>query len=275
MKSALTIILAILFTFNVFKVSASSLPRSIGNESRIKIINYMPNTVFKFVGHYFYQSIIEFALDEEIETISMGSPSPWQIVPAGNRIFLKPVGDDATTNMTIITNRRMYFFEMHAEDAEDISDDKLSFIVKFVYPGENNYQAVTTYDVDTGPDLTHPEKFNFKYVVSGEGTNVEPLQVFDDGEFTYFKFRDINAELPAIFLVDREGFESLVNYRIAKKYVVVEQVAEKFTLRHGPDIICVYNEARIAEMEGKQSKRSMKGGDSGKSTKTISRTNVR
>lgn len=251
MNRALTIILAIVLTLSVMQSNSSSLPRSIGNESRIKIINYMPNTVFKFVGHYFYQSIIEFALDEEIETISMGSPSPWQIVPAGNRIFLKPVGDEATTNMTVITNRRMYFFEMHAEDAEDISDDKLSFIVKFVYPGENNYQAVTTYDVSTGPDLSKPEKLNFKYVISGEGSNIEPLQVFDDGEFTYFKFRDINAELPAVFLVDREGYESLVNYRISKKYVVVEQVAEKFTLRHGPDIICIYNEARISEMEKK------------------------
>lgn len=242
MKKALTIILAILFSIFALEVGASSLPRPIGNESRIKIINYMPNTVFKFVGHYFYQSIIEFALDEEIETISMGSPSPWQIVPAGNRIFLKPVGDDATTNMTIITNKRMYFFEMHAEDAEDISDNKLSFIIKFVYPGENNYQAVTTYDSDSGPDMSNPQKFNFNYTISGEGTNIEPLQVFDDGEFTYFKFKDINAELPAIFLVDRQGFESLVNYRVSRKFVVVERVGERFTLRHGPDIICVYNE---------------------------------
>ena len=173
----------------------------------------MPNTVFKFVGHYFYQSIIEFALDEEVETISMGSPSPWQLVPAGNRIFLKPVGDEATTNMTVITNKRMYFFEMHAEDADDIADNKL----------------------------------NFKYSISGDARNIEPLQVFDDGEFTYFKFKDINSELPAVFLVDREGFESLVNYRISKQYLVVERVAKKFTLRNGADILCVYNEKLISQ----------------------------
>lgn len=242
MKKALTIILSVFFSICTLEASSSSLPRPIGNESRIKIVNYMPNTVFKFVGHYFYQSIIEFALDEEIETISMGSPSPWQIVPAGNRIFLKPVGDEATTNMTVITNRRMYFFEMHAEDADDISDNKLSFIVKFVYPGENNFQSVTTYDNDSGPDMSNSQNFNFNYTISGEGTNIEPLQVFDDGEFTYFKFKDINAELPAIFLIDREGLESLVNYRISNKFVVVERVGDRFTLRHGPDIICVYNE---------------------------------
>lgn len=224
-------------------VYASSLPRPIGNEGRIKIINYMPNSVFKFVGHYFYQSIIEFALDEEIETITMGSPSPWQLIPAGNRIFIKPVGDDATTNMTVITNKRMYFFEMHAENAGDISDDKLNFVVKFVYPGENNYEAITKFETNTGPDMSKPELLNFKYSISGESKTIEPLQVFDDGEFTYFKFKDINSELPAVFLVDKEGYESLINYRIANKLLVIERVAAKFTLRNGPDIICVYNEA--------------------------------
>lgn len=240
MRQLLVIIISL---FIGLQVHASSLPRPIGNESRIKIINYMPNTVFKFVGHYFYQSIIEFALDEEIQTISMGSPSPWQIVPAGNRIFLKPVGDDATTNMTVITDKRMYFFEMHADEVEDIADNKLNFIVKFVYPGTNDFQAVKSFDNDPGPDMTEPEKYNFNYTISGEGTNIEPVQVFDDGEFTYFKFRDINAEVPAIFMVDREGHEALINYRVSKKYVVVERVTSKYTLRHGPDIICVHNES--------------------------------
>ncbi|MDJ1407183.1 MAG: TrbG/VirB9 family P-type conjugative transfer protein [Candidatus Midichloria sp.] len=32
--------------------------------------------------------------------------------------------------MTVITNKRMYFFEM--QDATDIDDDNLSFVVKLV-----------------------------------------------------------------------------------------------------------------------------------------------
>ncbi len=234
---------------------ASTLPRPIGNESRIKIINYMPNVVFKFTGHYFYQSIVEFSLDEEIETISMGSPSPWQIVPAGNRIFLKPIGDDATTNMTVITNKRMYFFEMHADDADDVTDNNISFIVKFVYPEDNNYNAITQVDNADGPNLSSKDaqdKYNFNYSISGEAPEIEPLQVFDDGEFTYFKFRDINAELPAIFLVHPDGKEALINYRVSSGYLTVERVASMFTLRNGGDVICVYNDARSST--GKKSK---------------------
>jgi len=232
---------------------ATGIPRPIGGEGRIKIVNYMPNTVYKFVGHYEYQSIIEFALDEEIDTISMGTPTPWQLVPAGYRIFIKPVEDNASTNMTVITNKRMYFFEMHAEDAMSVNDDNLNFVVKFVYP-ENYSTGMGITNTAAGdavrnskngsslPDLTKPELYNFSYSISGVGSLIEPLQVFDDGEFTYFKFKDLNAELPAIFTVDSIGREGLVNFRLSKGYVIVERVAERFTLRHGAETICVFNE---------------------------------
>ncbi len=223
---------------------AGGIARPIGGESRIKIINYTPNTVFKFTGHYEFQSIIEFALDEEIETISMGTPTPWQMVPAGNRIFLKPIEDNATTNMTVITNKRMYFFEMHAEEATGVQDENLNFVMKFVYPEQYNLGAgsVTQVNSNSGPDLSKPELYNFEYSVSGNGAAIEPLQVFDDGEFTYLKFRDVNADLPAIFSVDANGNEGLVNYRQQGGYVIIERVSDRFTLRHGPATICLFNE---------------------------------
>lgn len=233
-------------------MAAIGIPRPIGGESRIKIINYTPNTVFKFIGHYEYQSIIEFGADEQIDTITMGTPTPWQIVPAGNRIFIKPVEENATTNMTVITNKRMYFFEMHAQEAYSINDEKLSFVVKFVYPEQYNVAAngimansgnmMSPKTKNGGPDLSNPQGYNFKYSISGDAKTIEPLQIFDDGEFTYFKFKDLNAELPAIFMVDKQGKEGLINFRVAGDYIVVERVSDRFTLRHGSYVICVYNE---------------------------------
>jgi len=228
---------------------ATSAPRPLGGEQRIKIMNYKPNSVFKFVGHYMYQSIIEFGLDEEIQTISMGTPTPWQLVPAGNRIFIKPIEEDATTNMTVITNKRMYFFEMHAQEARSVNDSELAFIVKFVYPEDHSYNSVRKVASSSAPDLTRPEQYNLKYSISGDAKEIEPLQIFDDGEFTFFKFRDINAELPAIFLVGSNKRESLVNFRVQGGYVVVERVAEKFTLRHGPDVLCVFNEGFKGQLQ--------------------------
>lgn len=221
--------------------SAGRLPRAIGTESRIKIINYTPNTVFEFIGHYEYQTIVEFELDETIDTISMGTPGPWQVLPAGNRMFIKPIDDNATTNMTVITNKRMYFFEMHAQEAKSLFDEDLSFIIKFVYPDQLQ-NALTHVNTSSAPDMDHPELYNFNYSISGDAKDIEPTMIFDDGEFTYFKFKNINAELPAVFMVDSSGNEALVNFRIENSYMVIERVTSKFTLRHGGDTLCVYNE---------------------------------
>lgn len=237
------IIAAVLLSiFITESANAIAIARPIGGEKRIKIINYMPNSVFKFTGHYLYQSIIEFSMNEEIQSISMGTSSPWQILPSGNRIFLKPIEDDAVTNMTVITNKRMYFFEMHAEEATGVSDESLSFIMKFVYPEENNFNAIRQMHSSGSIDLSKPELYNYDYTISGKAKGVEPVQVFDDGEFTFFKFKDVNAELPAIFYVDGKNNEGLVNFRVQNGYVVVERVSSKFTLRHGADVLCIFNE---------------------------------
>ena len=38
------------------------------------------------------------------------------------------------------------------------------------------------------------------------------------------------------------GREALVNYRVEKGYIVIERVTSRYTLRHGNDVICVFNE---------------------------------
>ena len=224
--------------------------RPIGNESRIKIITYIPNSVVLFVGHYTFHSIIEFSPDEEIKTITMGTPTSWQIYPDGNRIFIKPIAEDATTNMTVITSKRMYFFEMHAEYADSINDRNIAFITKFMYPdaqGMAGQQGINnpggTMQNFIPPDLSKPEQYNFNYKISGKSRRLEPVLIFDDGEFTYFRFRNVNAELPAFYTVGQDGDESMVNYRIFAGYVVVERVSDRFTLRSGKETICVFNEA--------------------------------
>src|SRR5690606_13624820 len=94
------------------------------------------------------------------------------------------------------------------------------------------------------PDMRDLSIYNFNYEFTGE-PSIAPIKVFDNGEFTYLQFSNKNAELPAIFNVDSEGYESLVNFRIAGDYVVVERVSTQFTLRNGGAIVCVYNNNMI------------------------------
>src|SRR3977135_3683779 len=72
--------------------------RPVQIDHRVRTVMYQPDEVYKFIGHYACQSPIEFAPDEEIQTLSMGDSTAWLLQPSGNRLFLKPVEQGATTN---------------------------------------------------------------------------------------------------------------------------------------------------------------------------------
>jgi type IV secretion system protein VirB9 len=219
------------------------MPRFLGTEKKFRSFLYNPNEVYRYIGHYTYQGFIEFEQGETIGTISMGNPSLWLFESLGNRLFLKPVGEDGSeTNMTVITSKKVYHFELMAREAKGIADKNLIFVVKFVYPDEKEKNIVefSKTNLSDEPDLRDLSKYNFNYQYTGE-KSIAPSKVFDNGQFTYFQFSNKNSEIPAIFNVDADGFESLVNYRVSADYVIVERVGAQFTLRNGSEIVCVYN----------------------------------
>lgn len=223
--------------------AAAREPRPIKLDHRVRTVMYQPDEVYKFIGHYGFQSVIEFSPDEEINTISMGDATGWMLNPVGNRLFLKPVEQDATTNMTLITDKNTYLMELHAREAYTIDDDEMVFILRFIYPGTESTTIVSDFS-DAAPvaeALDNPNEFNTSYTVSGPEL-LAPIRIFDDGEFTYFEFKDLNADLPAFFLVDSNNEESVINFRMRDNFVIVERVGERFTLRYGKTIVCVFNE---------------------------------
>lgn len=220
-------------------------PYPISTDNRIKTLVYSPNEVFSYTGNYGYQSSLVFESGEKIVTLSMGDSTAWQMIPNGNRLFLKPVERDAETNMLIITNRRTYHFELHAREAKDgLEDEGMVFEVRFLYPNEQGGIRHSGNRMSEIPDITdEPQNYNFNYSISGP-EYISPIRIFDDGEFTYFEFRDINADIPAFFLVDPYGNEAIINFRSVGPYIVVERVSSVFTLRYGADAVCVFNESR-------------------------------
>lgn len=232
-------------------------PRPLATDNRIQSILYSPNEVFSFLGHYGYQSIIEFSEDEEILTVSLGDSVAWQVQPVGFRLFIKPVEQDAETNMSVITSKHTYHFELHAAETENIRDKKMLFVLRFMYPESEQFSSIGG-NGTVIPDLTDPEvrkDLNFKYSIVGPD-DISPVRIFDDGEFTYFMFRDKNAEVPAFYVVDPAANEAIVNFKTVDDYIVVERVAPRWTLRSGSSVLCVFNEnmelgpAPIPEKEG-------------------------
>jgi type IV secretion system protein VirB9 len=265
-KTVLQAIIAVaLFCVTCDKAMSSQMPRYLGKEKKFRMFIYNPYDVYHFIGNYNYQAFLEFQgnvvaqannLDnvmvktnsrspEQIIEVAIGNSDAWlwKIAENKNRLYLKPVSDNANTNMTIKTNLgRIYNFELLARTPDGPNDNNLIFAYKFVYPDDTNknilqFPKTPASDI---PDMKNLSIYNFNYDFTGE-PRIAPSKVFDNGEFTYMKFPSKGSELPAVFSVDSEGFESLVNFRIAGDYVIVERVSAQFTLRNGSDIVCIYN----------------------------------
>jgi len=219
--------------------------RPIATDARIKTVRYTANEVYRFVGHYGYHAIIELAESEKIQSISLGDSTSWNIEANEHRILIKPISQLAETNMIVVTDKRLYHFELDATEVENIGAKDLTFVMRFIYPEAYGAGFAThIVNADTVPDINDPEireTLNFNYSIVG-GETVAPIRIFDDGEFTYFQFKDKNADVPAFFLVDPLGNESVINFRARGDYIVIERVGPRFTLRHGADINCVFNE---------------------------------
>ena len=233
-------------------------PVPVFSDPRIKTMTYGPDQVYKYTGYLKYQTSMELAPGETVQTITLGDPTGWRINPSGNKVFMKPIDVDVTTNMMMITNKRTYLFELRAEEVKDIGDPRLTWILRFVYPDEGESSVVSTAfggdgvpDLDTD-DLSH---YNFRYTITGS-EDISPIRIFDDGEFTFFEFRGINADIPAIFQVNKEGEEALINFRSRGHYIVVERVSGRYTLRLGNQVVCVFNEAWGKPSKGESSKSS-------------------
>ena len=227
-------------------------------DPRIKTVVYNERDVVVLHGHYGYSTHVIFAADEEIVHLSPGDSLAWQIVPKQNHLFLKPMENDADTNLSVLTNKRAYNFELRAHNASSSSDQSLSFAIQFHYPEEELQRAMAASlesnrrrDTEVMPGRTFAaDTMNFDYTMRGADA-LAPTRVFDDGEFTYFQFPN-EIDTPAIFLVDREKKEAIVNFHVRGKYIVVERIGSQFILRHGNLATCIYNETwqqRVAPSE--------------------------
>ena len=255
-------IFLILSFFNNFVNAELIRPKQFGSEKRFKTWTYNPNGIYFFEVHYMYPTYIEFDSKETISTIYSPKPTAWQFVPVQNRLFVKAIQENANTTLTVMTNLRVYFFELHAKYANGPFDPEITFFVKFRYPYQNpNSQKtpggeenmIIQYLTNDIPDLTKPEKFNFNYTVSGD-TNITPVKIFDDGNLVYMEFRAKSSVLPAVFRVDNSGYESIVNFRMIGPYLAVEGVSPLYTLKYGPETVCIFNEnlrSQIPKIEKK------------------------
>ena len=171
-------------------VVASKLDTPISIDSRIKTFVYSENEIFPIVLNYGYQTAIEFSKDETIQTYSVGNQFVWQFSAVGRTLFIKPLEENIVTNMTVLTNKRRYYFELYSKLVSDTPDEELSYVVRFFYPDEAKDSIITnTTNKELQSEEVIPIKpYNFDYKISGLGAS-SVLMVFDNDLNTFLKMQ--------------------------------------------------------------------------------------
>ena len=117
------------------------LPTDFPTDGRIRVLEYHENDIYRITSLYGYQTNVEFDEGEEIQTISVGDRSLWQLIPSGKRLFIRPMDENVSTNMTVITNLRAYQFDLRAGKGDPKDNPEMVYVARFIYPPKATPQA--------------------------------------------------------------------------------------------------------------------------------------
>ncbi|MQB07160.1 P-type conjugative transfer protein VirB9 [Agrobacterium tumefaciens] len=250
-------IVALALSISMSSALALEIPRGASQDSRVRFVNYQPFNITRVVGTLRSSVQVEFASDEEIAHVALGNSVAWEVAPAGNILFLKPRENQPVTNISVVTTRRdgstrSYQMELTVRDGSVEAGQNTYFYVKFRYPEDEAEfrrqqaasRALAAQAKDADNVLTLHEAYgprNWRYSAQGSQA-LEPQSVYDNGKITTFAFVG-NQEMPAIYMENSDGSESLVPKSVDGNLVMVHAISRKFILRRGKDVFCVFNEA--------------------------------
>ena len=207
-------------------------------DPRIRIVRYLPDQIVLFEATLGYSSTLEFGPGERIENVSIGDSLAWQVTPnrRANMLFIKPIAAAGATDMTVLTNLRRYDFDLRVRRPRGPNDPGIIFGLRFDFPEPARLAAAEPPIKPPSP----PTDLNHAYTFEGSPRGL-PTRVFDDGRSTYFTFAD-TVDLPAIFAIDPDNKEAVVNVTYKDGLLVIDRLAQAFVLRRGAEVTRIINE---------------------------------
>lgn len=210
-------------------------------DSRIRVAPYLADEVYRLHGFVGYQIDLEFEPGESFVGLGAGDLESLTFAAQANHLFLKPRAAGVDTNLTVLTSRRSYHFDYSASaHRPDPGLDDIIYVLRFAYP------PAPRSAMESDAALAHalesagaPRNLDYGYCGSPE---LKPIAASDNGVQTRLRFGSLQ-ELPAIFLGNDDGSESLVNFTVDGADVVVHRVSRRLILRRGKLTGCVVNTA--------------------------------
>ncbi|QUL38065.1 TrbG/VirB9 family P-type conjugative transfer protein [Erythrobacter sp. JK5] len=228
------------------------------NDPRLVTLTYDESAVVRINGKVKVQTTIKFAPDEQIENIAIGDSAAWQVQPnkAQSIVFVKPLAPTATTNMTVVTSRRTYLFDLVASPR-----NAPLYVMQFRYPEleraeeearlaaaqATRQERASALELAAASDpyaVVDPATLNFDWTGKGKA-DLLPTRAYDNGEVLFLTWPD-GAPIPAILVTNEDGDEGPVNFTVRGETVVLDSVPTSVILRAGGDTATLTNNAPAA-----------------------------
>lgn len=204
-------------------------------DERLVAHAFSDNEVVRIDGRAGVQATIAFGDGEAIENVAVGDSQAWQITPnkRADLLFVKPLEAAARTNMTVVTNRHTYFFDLVASGKA-----RPLYMLRFTYKDEPKpvpaaldaaEEALAAGDPAALP--VDPAQLNFAWKSTGVEKLV-PARIYDDGQSTYLLW-PAQTSVPAILVTNEKGDEGPVNYAVRGATIVIDDVPGTIVLRSG------------------------------------------
>ncbi|AFI00481.1 TrbG/VirB9 family P-type conjugative transfer protein [Helicobacter pylori] len=164
----------------------------------------------------------------------------------------------ASENFKVISNSAKTFKEhRHSQDEMKYVDysAKIKDDGKFIRIGDNvNHIYINKKKMEYGYVIIDKKKRKWyclwmcKKVVKSKYKDDLPTQIFNDEQFTYFKFNRSNArsKFPVVYKVV-DGYDNPVNSRVVGDYLIAEDVSNQWNLKLGKAYLCIEKIAKRAK----------------------------
>ncbi|HXS21333.1 MAG TPA: TrbG/VirB9 family P-type conjugative transfer protein [Steroidobacteraceae bacterium] len=246
MKPRWSFLLAIWWTCGLVTAFASAQPlrTALRPDPRIRVVPYRTDAVYRIRGYPGYQIDITFAPGERFVGLGVGDSKGVTFAADSNHLFLKPRAARVATNLTVLTNCRTYLFDYEAEpQPPDPSGADVIYALRFEYPAAPlRIAADKRRQVETNLAVAQSTRTrNYDYWYCG-APSLKPSAAWDDGIQTTLVF-GARAELPAIFALNDDGSESLLNFNVRAGRVVLQRIARRLIVRRGKLAGCIIDQA--------------------------------
>jgi type IV secretion system protein VirB9 len=248
---------------NITREPDLSVPMPGNLDSRIRTFAYTPDVVFTLPVTVGMHTHIQLGADERLKELPrLGETVQWRVTGNARNLYIKALRPDTKTSLTLVTDKRVYQFELHSTTKSSERVQKATF----TYPDDDDMTALASAIEQADAAETALREYRAQELAKQHAKQQElapkpfdaqgltfykidakapynQMHVYDNGVMTWMRMPKGVQDAPAVFEIGRDDKLMPVNYTWADRasardpdVILVDRVASKWMLKLGKDV---------------------------------------